>query len=98
MSLFLLDFYAASLWPWLHAAGVTSLPSFRQYKLSRLFLQLRNASRDIPRRHIRHAAQLMDEVDRRHVKTQLTRRVSLQARRHLYHLAAQQVVRQQHTP
>jgi len=40
----------------------------------------------------------MDKIDRCHVKTQLTRRVSLQARRHLYHLAAQQVVRQQYAP
>ena len=40
----------------------------------------------------------MDEVHRCHVKTQLTRRVPFQARCYLHHLAAQQVVRQQHTP
>lgn len=40
----------------------------------------------------------MDEVHLCHVKTQLARRVSLQTRRHLYHLAAQQVIRQQHAP
>jgi hypothetical protein len=39
-------FNSILLWPWLHAAGITSL---RQYKLPCLFLQLRNASRDIPR-------------------------------------------------
>ncbi|WP_206769999.1 hypothetical protein, partial [Aeromonas veronii] len=26
-------FHTIPLWPWLHAAGVTSLPSFRQHKL-----------------------------------------------------------------
>ncbi|MNE59166.1 hypothetical protein D3C80_1542440 [compost metagenome] len=40
----------------------------------------------------------MDEIHRRHVKTQLVRRVPLQARRHLHHLATQQVIGQQHTP
>ena len=40
----------------------------------------------------------MDEIDRRHVKTQLTCRVSLQTRSHLHHLAALQVLGQQPAP
>ncbi|MGL4353688.1 MAG: hypothetical protein ACRCTP_07150, partial [Aeromonas popoffii] len=31
-------FNSILLWPWLHAAGITSLPSGRQHKLPRLFL------------------------------------------------------------